>query len=334
MKKAFDSEKYLRIQKEIVSDLVANPSDVWCIEVGGKLIQDRHAARVLPGFDEDSRFEFVRDMSDSCDVIMVVSAKDIARRRIRGDFKISYDDETFRSIAELAERGLHISHIAISRMDDEIKSDVLVINFIERIKISGYTYSIHRDIEKYSLGEISEEDLEASEQIIRSKKKVLVISPGGGSGKFGICMNLLYQCMKQGLQPHYFSIGAFPLYDLAITHPLNLAYIAATADFSDTLVNDPDKENSVVTEREIQNFQLLKKLSCFFDVEGKHLREIHSASDMCVSLLSKGIIDDEEAQKEAAAEIARRYIRYKFELQRGEEKQETVDAVKSILDSL
>jgi uncharacterized protein (UPF0371 family) len=332
--KAFDTNKYLKIQKELISRLVAGNEDLWCIEVGGKLIQDRHAARVLPGFHEDARFEFVKSISRDCDIVMVVSAQDIARKRIRGDFKTTYDDETFRSIQELNHRGLKIHHIAVSRINQKIEKNQQVINFFDRLNKAGYSYSKHCDIENYSLGEFSKQDISTADTIPLANKKVVVISPGGGSGKFGICLTILFQAMQAGKKPHYFSIGAFPIYDLPTTHPLNLAYLAATADFDDALIEDPNSQNSILTEREKENYALLQKLCSFFESESENLRSISSATDMCVSVLSKGIIDEEVARKEAAAEVARRYMRYKIEIERGEEDPAVADRVRRLFDLL
>jgi uncharacterized protein (UPF0371 family) len=140
--------------------------------------------------------------------------------------------------------------------------------------------------------------------------------------------------MQAGKKPHYFSIGAFPIYDLPTTHPLNLAYLAATADFDDALIEDPNSQNSILTEREKENYALLQKLCSFFESESENLRSISSATDMCVSVLSKGIIDEEVARKEAAAEVARRYMRYKIEIERGEEDPAVADRVRRLFDLL
>lgn len=330
----FDNKLYIEAQKTYIDKLLSSSDEVWCIEVGGKLIQDRHAARVLPGFDEDVRFDFVKQMSESCDVIMVVSAKDIVKKRIRGDFKTTYDDETFRSIQELAARGMKIQHVAISRMSDEIKNDFLATKFQERLQEAGIEYSVHNEIEGYSAEHLSDTDLKKAPKISFTKNRILVISPGGGSGKFGICLTLLFQAMQAKKAPHYFSIGAFPIYELPATHPLNIAYLAATADFSDELITDPKNSQSVLTVREHQNYELLQKVSDFSPLYSTHLQAIKSASDMCVNFLEKGIIDYDIVRKEASAEVARRYMRYKIEAEHNQERPETVERVKKLFQLL
>jgi len=330
----FDNNLYIEAQKTYIEKLLSSPSEIWCIEVGGKLIQDRHAARVLPGFNEDVRFEFVKQMSESCDVVMVVSAKDIVKKRIRGDFKTTYDDETFRSIQELSSRGMKIQHVAISRMSDVIRNDFHATRFLERLQEAGIKYSVHNEIEGYSAELLTDEDLENAPQISVTKKQILVISPGGGSGKFGICLTLLFQAMRAGKAPHYFSIGAFPIYELPATHPLNIAYLAATADFSDELMVDPKNSKLVLPARELHNFKLLQKVSSFFPQYSKHLLAIESAAEMCINFLQKGIIDYDVVRKEAAAEVARRYMRYKIEAENNQEHQDTVQRVRKLFKLL
>lgn len=331
---AFDNQRYIEAQNKVLDQLDTSGCQLWCIEVGGKLIQDKHAARVLPGFDEDVRFEFVKSMSSQCDVVMVVSAQDIARKRIRGDFQTTYDEETFRSITELTKRGLHIHHIAVSRMTEDAKNNQLVQNFLLHLEESQLSFSVHYDIENYTSVELNEDDISYSPEIVCNKNRVIVISPGGGSGKFGICLTILYQAMKKGLHPNYFSIGAFPIYELPITHPLNLAYLAATADFSDDLISDPDSPDTIVTAREQNNYNLLKKITSFFPKESEYLQTITSATAMCINMLQKGILDEELVRKEASAEIARRYMRYKIEGEKNQENPAVALRVKKLFDLL
>jgi len=330
----FNNQLYIEAQNKMLNSLDFSDCQLWCIEVGGKLVQDRHAARVLPGFNEDVRFEFVKSMSTECDIIMVVSAQDIVRQRIRGDFKTTYDDETFRSITELSQRGLLIHHVAISRMTDEIKNNQLLKNFTHRLKQENISFSIHNDIENYVGDKLTENDFATAPNIPSSNNRVIVISPGGGSGKFGICLTILYQAMKRRVKPNYFSIGAFPIYELPATHPLNIAYLAATADFSDELITDPNSKGTILTVREQQNFGLLKKVATFFPKYSEHINKIESATAMCINMLLKGIVDEEIVKKEAAAEVARRYMRYKIEAERGQENPEVAQRVRQLLNLL
>ena len=329
-KNAFDTDLYIGLQLSQIKEKLKLSGEKFYIEIGGKLIQDHHAARVLPGYREDARFEVVKKLSSLGDIVLVVSAKDILRGRIRGDFKITYDKETLRTIRELRNRGLSIGYVAVSLLDRSRDIPSEIIFFENELKKEGVSVYRFFSSSNHQLSIFSANDLEINPYMRFSSRFIFVISPGGGSGKFGICLSQLYHEMKHGISPRYFSLGAFPIYELPATHPLNLAYMAASADFRDALKEDPNAANSLLTEREIENYNLLKQISEFFNKEGRYLREINSATDMCVSSLSKGIVDDEEVQREAAAEIARRYMRYKFEVERGQEGAEILEWVKNI----
>lgn len=331
---SFDTDKYIALQIEQIRNMLDRSGEKTYLEIGGKLIQDRHAARVLPGYREDARFEIVKRLSFEGDVVIVVSARDILRGRIRGDFKITYDKETVRTIRELAERGLPVKHVAISMIERNREISDEIVTFEKELAREGAVSYRFFASSNYERSAIAVEDLNLNPFIDLPARCVVVIGPGGGSGKFGICISQLYYEMKRGVSPRYFSLGAFPLYDLPYTHPLNLSYLAASADIQDKLCEDPRAANSLLTEREVENYALLRQLSRLFETEGRYLREIASATDMCISALSRGIINDEEVRREAGAEIARRYMRYKFEVARGEEKPETLERVKEILNML
>ena len=161
-----------------------------------------------------------------------------------------------------------------------------------------------------------------------------VISPGGGSGKFGVCLNQLYHEMSKGVVPYYLKFETFPVHDLPVKHPLNLAYMAASADFYDIVMKDTRCKKATSYNRDVENYELLHLLAKKFPDQGKYLRKISSATSMGANMISKGIIDDEIVQREAAAEIARRLIRYKFEVARGEERRKVLVRTRDILRML
>ncbi len=329
-KTGFDTDLYISLQTEQIQAMLRRPGEKTYVEIGGKLIQDRHAARVLPGYREDARFEVVKKLSSLGDVLLVVSAKDILRGRIRGDFKITYDKETIRTIKGLRDRGLPVKRVVISLLERNGEIPEEIRSFEEELGKEGVISYRFFSSQNHASSIFSLEDLEINPYIAFPSEFIFVISPGGGSGKFGVCLSQLYHEMKLGITPRYFSLGAFPIYELPVTHPLNLAYMAASADIRDTLKEDPHAAKSLLTAREIENYNLLEQLARKFDREGRYLREISSATDMCVSSLAKAIVDDEEVQREAAAEIARRYMRYKYEVERGQEKKETLEWVRQI----
>lgn len=326
----FDTDRYITLQLKQIQDTLNLPGEKFYIEIGGKLLQDRHAARVLPGYREDARFEVVKELSKLGGIILVVSAKDILRGRMRGDFKITYDKEALRIIQELEKRGLLVRHVALSMLPDSEPIPKEIVAFEKELTKERIMTHRFFALPQYATPRFLPKDLKKNPFIELSKKITFIVSPGGGSGKFGICLSQLYHEMKRGVAPRYFSLGAFPVYELPLSHPLNLAYMAASADLRDTLKHDPNSAHSLLTTREIENYVLLQQLAHAFPTEGRYVREISSAADMCVSSLAKGIIDDEEVCKEAAAEIARRYMRYKFEVERGQEKPETLEWVRKI----
>lgn len=334
LKPAFDSERYIELQIRQIQEIVEKPGDRIYMEIGGKLIQDRHAARVLPGYHEDARFHVLKEIGQIGEVALVVSAKDLLRGRIRGDFKITYDQETVRTIEELRERGVLITQVVVSLFEQSMKGSPVLQDLEKALVSRAVKVSYFYGSTNHQSSIFFQEDLEKNPFLHFSSRLVAVISPGGGSGKFGVCLSQLYHEMKQGRAVRYFSLGAFPIYELPATHPLNLAYLAATSDIKDILKIDPNTPKSLLTEREIENYSLLKQLTRAFLVEGRYLAEIGSATEMCISCLAQGITDDEEVCREAAAEIARRYMRYSFEVERGEEKPETVERVRLLLDLL
>lgn len=176
--------------------------------------------------------------------------------------------------------------------------------------------------------------LGASPFIKIDKKIIAIISPGGGSGKFGICLTQLFHEMKAGVTPAYLKFETFPVHDLPIDHPLNLAYMAASADFYDLVMKDKRCKGATSYNRDIENYELLHLLAEFFPDKGKNLSKLSSATNMGINKLTTGIIDDEIVQKEAAAEIARRLVRYKFEVEAGKEDRKVLTQVRNILKML
>lgn len=330
----FDTNLYVSLQTKQIAELAANCGEKLYIEIGGKLIQDKHAARVLPGYREDARFEVVKELSTLAETILVVSAKDIIKKRIRGDFKITYDKEALRKINKLRLKGLVVNIVIISLLEKDDLASELIVEFEKELQKEGIAHYRFFNSDMYKSLVLKTADFEINPFVSTASKIVLVISPGGGSGKFGVCLSQLFHEMKKGVVPQYFSLGAFPMYDIPKNHPINLAYRAACADFNDLLCEDPNKTNSFLTVREIENFKLFKQLAENFPTEGVHMRKIISASDMCISSLSKGITDEEIVCKESAAEIGRRYMRYKFEVSRGQEKEDTLGRVREIFSLL
>jgi uncharacterized protein (UPF0371 family) len=334
VKIGFDTDKYIKYQSRVIEKVLKKSHDKLYIEFGGKLIQDKHSARVLPGYREDTKFELIKKLCRHGEPIFVVSSKDIIKGRIRGDFGTTYDNETIRTLRELEKRGLVVKHTALTMLDPNKPIPQKIKKMEKVLKIMGITTHHFFSINCYKPEHELLVELERNPFILTKKKLVLIISPDGGSGKFGICLNQLYHEMKQGKSPRYHKFETFPVHDLPIKHPINLAYMSASADFYDIVMKDKRHGKASSYNRDLDNYELLHFIARQFNSEGKHLRSLSSATNMGMNMLSQGIIDDELVQKEAAAEIARRLMRYKFEAERGDEDLKVVDRVRNILAML
>lgn len=304
------------------------------IEFGGKIIQDKHSSRVLPGYTEDTKLEILKKICQKGEAIFVVSARDIVRDRVRGDFKTTYFQETIRSIREFKKRELAIKYVVISLLDKDSPIPTKVKLLENQLKQFGITTYRFFSIHNYPKNSIKFDELAINPFIKTDKKIIAIISPGGGSGKFGICLNQLYHEMSSGVSPHYLKFETFPIHDLPIEHPLNLAYMAASADFYDVVMRDKRHGKDTSYNRDIENYELLNLLVKKFPIQGKYLKGISSATNMGANMISRGIVNDEIVQKEAVAEIARRLIRYKFEVAQGKEDKKVLDRVRKILKML
>lgn len=330
---AFDSNLYLKKQAAAINKIISHSSEKLYIEFGGKIINDKHAARVLPGYDEDIKAKLIRKLMRNGEVIFVVSAKDIIRGRVRGDFKITYDQESIRVVKELKKFGIIVKYAAISLLDRAKPEPAQIQNFKSKLVNLGISPYCFCAIKNYPLTKINFGDFLDNPFIKTKKKIVIILSPGGGSGKFGICLCQLYHEMISGISPHYLKFETFPVHNLPVKHPLNLAYMAASADFYDIVMRDKRFGNATSYNRDLENYELLRILSTIKPKQGRYLSRLTSATCMGKNMLT-GIIDDETAQKEAAAEIARRFIRYKFEVARGQENKKVLSRTKKILNML
>jgi len=332
---SFDSNFYLNLQiKTINNRIKANHSERVYIEFGGKIFDDLHASRVLPGYFPDMKFRIIKKLFKNSDIIFVISAKDIIRKRIRGDHKITYDLESLRLLDNMKTQGVDIKNVVITRMPKEGTTPKEIIDFDKKIKKSGRnTYYLdecvdhinpNKDWSTYNINNF----------VPTKKKYVIILSPGGGSGKFGVCINQLYHEMKRGIIPFYIKFETFPVHDLSITHPVNLAFMAASADFYDLVMKDPHDNKASSYNRDVENYELLHSLAKYFKKEGRLLKNITSATNMGINVLSKSVNNWEEVEKEASAEVGRRLIRHKYEVENGQEKMEVLIRVRKIISLL
>lgn len=330
----FNTKIYFKEQTEKIKSMIQKEHAKLYIEFGGKIIQDKHSSRVLPGYAEDIKLKILKKICDKGEVIFVVSARDILCDRMRGDFKTTYFEETIRSICEFKKRGLTIKYVVISMLEQGNAAPAKIKLLEKKLKQFGIITYRFFSLSNYQKNNIKIDELAINPFIKIDKKIIAIISPGGESGKFGICLNQLYYEMSNGISPHYLKFETFPIHDLPIKHPLNLAYMAASADFYDVVMRDRRHGEATSYNRDIENYELLNLLAKKFPVQGEYLKNISSATNMGANMITKGIINDEIVQKEAAAEVARRLIRYKFEVAAGKENKKVLDRVRTILKML
>lgn len=307
---AFDCEKYKNMQKNVILERYNQNDDnsVLYIEVGGKIINDFHSTRVLPGYRPDLKFEFINELFPDAEFICCISAKDLERKRERDDFKLSYDKEIFRLIEELKEKGKTIKKIVITRIDRNNKCKN-ILQFIEQAEKLGFETIKFYENEKYKPTRKLLMGLSENPFIKTNAKQIVITAPGAGSGKFATCLSQLYHEMKNNIAPQYIKIETFPVYNLPLTHLLNKAYISATADFGDKIMFDKNSSNSTSYNRDIENFKLLKFITTIFDEKvTKYLKKYNSPTSMGINCIKDGIINDALVQKESGAEITRRFI--------------------------
>ncbi|MBQ7987961.1 MAG: DUF1846 domain-containing protein [Bacteroidaceae bacterium] len=307
MKYGFDNEKYLRIQSEHIKQRIATFGDKLYLEFGGKLFDDYHASRVLPGFEPDSKLKMLMQMKDDAEIIIVISAVDIEKNKVRSDLGITYDVDVLRLRDEFIARGLSVNSVVITHVNGQASADA----YRKRLENMGIKVYYHHTIEDYPHNVAlidSEEGFGRNDYVQTSKPLVVVTAPGPGSGKMAVCLSQLYQENKRGVKAGYAKFETFPIWNLPLSHPVNVAYEAATADLDDVNMIDPfhldayDK-TAVNYNRDIEIFPVMKAL--FDDIYGE--TRYNSPTDMGVNMAGYCISDDGACRQAALQEIVRRY---------------------------
>jgi len=339
MKKiGFDNEKYLKEQTTAILDRVKKFHNKLYLEFGGKLCFDYHAARVLPGYDPNVKIRLLQQLKDKIDIVLCIYAGDIEKGRVRGDFGITYDAATLKLIDDLRKWGLDIRAVVITRFNNQ-SSAVIFKNKLERRGVKVY---LHYPIEGYPANidlAVSDKGFGKNEYIETKNPIVVVTAPGPGSGKLATCFSQLYQEHKRGINAGYAKFETFPIWNLPLKHPVNVAYEAATADIQDFNLVDPFHLNqynktAINYNRDVESFPILKLiLNKIFD-KGAALPMYNSPTDMGVNRAGFGIIDDKIVQEAARQELIRRYFRYNTEYVLGIEKKETVERVVLLMEEL
>lgn len=334
MKRGFDHEKYLEEQSQYILERV-NDYDKLYLEFGGKLFYDMHAKRVLPGFDENAKIKLLKKLKDNVEVIICLYAGDIERNKIRGDFGITYDMDVLRLIDDLRSNGLEVNSVVITRYNNQ-PSATMFIQKLERRNIKVY---IHRATKGYPSDVdtiVSDEGYGQNPFIETSKKIVVVTAPGPGSGKLSTCLSQLYHENKRGKVAGYSKFETFPVWNVPLKHPLNIAYESATVDLKDVNMIDPFHleaygVQSVNYNRDIEAFPVLRRI--IEKITGKESM-FKSPTDMGVNRIGFGIIDDEAVRRASEQEIIRRYFKTACDYKMGYVDAATAERAKLIMEEL
>lgn len=334
MKIGFDHNKYLEEQSKYILERVNNYDKLY-LEFGGKLMFDLHAKRVLPGFDENAKIKVLHKLKDKLEVVICVYAGDIERNKIRGDFGITYDMEVFRLIDDLREHELQVNSVVITRYNDQ-PATTLFINKLERRGIKVYK---HRATKGYPTDVdviVSDEGYGQNPYIETTKPIVVVTAPGPGSGKLATCLSQLYHEYRRGNAAGYSKFETFPVWNVPLKHPLNIAYEAATVDLQDVNMIDPFHletygETAVNYNRDVEAFPLLKRI--IEKITGKE-SIYQSPTDMGVNRVGFGIVDDEVVKEASKQEIIRRYFKTGCEYKKGYVDYETFRRTCKIMEAL
>ena len=307
MKIGFDNQKYLRIQSEHIKERIEKFGNKLYLELGGKLFDDHHASRVLPGFMPDSKLCMLQQIADKAEIVIVISAKDIEKNKVRQDLGITYDKDVLRLRKEFINRGFLVSSVVITHYNGQSSADAYRQR-LERLGIKAY---YHYTIDGYpdNVAHIdSDEGFGKNDYVETTRPLVIVTAPGPGSGKMAVCLSQLYNEHKRGITAGYAKFETFPVWNLPLKHPVNIAYEAATADLMDVNMIDPFHletygKTAINYNRDIEIFPVLNAL--FEGIYGEN--PYKSPTDMGVNMVGFCISDDNVCCEASRQEIIRRY---------------------------
>ncbi len=331
----FDNEAYLTEQTAAILERVNRFHDKLYLEFGGKILYDYHAARVLPGFDPNVKMRLLQKLKDKTDIILCIHAGAIERKKIRADFGITYDTDALKTIDDLSDWDIEVTAVVITRYEDQPPAR----SFRNKLERNGIRVYTHRFTEGYPSNVdliVSDGGYGSNEPIETSKPIVVVTGPGPGSGKLATCLSNLYHDYKNGVRAGYAKFETFPIWDLPLSHKVNIAYEAATVDLKDLVQIDHHhleayNVKTVNYNRDIEAFPLLKRILEKITGEESIYR---SPTDMGVNRASAGIMDDTVIQAAAHQEIIRRYFRSAVEYAMGLVDRDIVDRAELIMDKV
>lgn len=308
MRIGFDNDKYLKIQSEHIKERISQFGDKLYLEFGGKLFDDYHASRVLPGFQPDSKLQMLMQLSDVAEIVIVISAADIEKNKVRGDLGITYDVDVLRLISEFEKKGLYVGSVVITQFAGQSGA----VQFRERLEKKNIKVYQHYIIEGYPSNIpliVSESGFGKNDYIETTRPLVVITAPGPGSGKMATCLSQLYHENLRAIKAGYAKFETFPIWNIPLKHPVNLAYEAATADLNDINMIDPFHleaygETTVNYNRDIEIYPVLNAI--FEGIYGENTY-YKSPTDMGVNMAGNCIFDDEACCEASKMEIIRRY---------------------------
>ena len=304
----FDNDKYLKLQSEKILERIRFFGGKLYLEFGGKLFDDFHASRVLPGFQPDSKIRMLKQMKDDAEIVIVINSGDIEKNKVRGDLGITYDMDVLRLIDAFREYGLYVGSVVLT----QFAGQAAAVAYQKKLEALGVRVYRHYPIPGYPANIpfiVSDDGYGKNEYIETTRSLVVVTAPGPGSGKMATCLSQLYHEYKHGVKAGYAKYETFPIWNLPLKHPVNLAYEAATADLNDVNMIDPFHleaygETTVNYNRDVEIFPVLNAI--FERIMGES--PYKSPTDMGVNMAGKAIIDDDAVKAAANAEIIRRYF--------------------------
>ena len=309
MRIGFDNDRYLKIQSEHIKERINQFGDKLYLEFGGKLFDDYHASRVLPGFAPDSKLQMLMQLADVAEIVIVISAADIEKNKVRGDLGITYDVDVVRLIGEFEKKGLYVGSVVITQFAGQSGA----VQFREKLEKRGIKVYQHYKIEGYPANIpliVSENGFGKNDYIETTRPLVVITAPGPGSGKMATCLSQLYHENIRGTKAGYAKFETFPIWNLPLKHPVNLAYEAATADLNDVNMIDPFHleaygKTTVNYNRDVEIFPVVNAM--FELIAGKS--PYRSPTDMGVNMAGNCIIDDDVCREASLNEIVRRYFK-------------------------
>ena len=331
MKIGFDNEKYLKMQSEHIRDRISHFDNKLYLEFGGKLFDDYHASRVLPGFAPDSKLRLLMQLSDQAELVIAISANDIEKNKVRGDLGITYDTDVLRLIDSFEEKGLFVGSVVITQYTGQSSADL----FKARLTKLGIKVYTHYRIEGYPTNVpliVSDEGYGKNDYIETSRPLVIITAPGPGSGKMATCLSQLYHEHKRGINAGYAKFETFPIWNIPLKHPVNLAYEAATADLNDVNMIDPFHLDAygITTVNYNRDVEIFPVLDAIFErIYGEN--PYKSPTDMGVNMAGNCICDDAVCREASNQEIIRRYYAALKGLASGKAQEEEVFKIELLM---